>query len=95
MIRRYLQEWIKGSLESSGGFESSAREGSPATEETRNADGSLPAGRGPRERASLSLRQHEKIAAALNRGDGPAAREAMTAHILSSSEDLRSHLSES
>jgi DNA-binding FadR family transcriptional regulator len=39
-------------------------------------------------RARLSLLQHEEILAALRGSNADAARHAMTAHILSSSEDL-------
>ena len=45
-------------------------------------------------RARLSLQEHEKIVAALRRGRAEEARQAMSAHILSSSVDLRAHFEE-
>ena len=81
MTRRYLQEWIRGSLEAA----SAAEEGSVA-----EPDASAGRWDSRRDRASLSLQQHTEILARLERSDGAAAREAMAAHILSSSEGLRS-----
>ena len=69
--RHYLQEWIKGSLETS----SIEPLTSPAAE-----------------RARLSISQHQAILRALRNRDPAAARRCMQEHILSSSEDLRSHL---
>ena len=80
MTRRYLQEWIRGSLEAASAEEQSGIAGSDASG-TRNSR---------RDRASLSLQQHDEILTSLKRADGPAAREAMATHILSSSEGLRS-----
>ena len=43
-------------------------------------------------RASLSLRQHQKIFTALRQGRAEEAQRAMTDHILSSSVDLQTHI---
>ncbi|MFP6645400.1 MAG: FadR/GntR family transcriptional regulator [Candidatus Latescibacterota bacterium] len=72
MTRRYLQEWIRESLKA------------PPMTAPLPADQTNPVVG----RARLSLLQHEEILAALRGSDADAARHAMTAHILSSSEDL-------
>ena len=82
MTRRYLQEWIRGSLDAASAEED--------REEIAKPDASAGIQDSRRARASLSLQQHTEILASLKRLDGPAAREAMAAHILSSSEGLRS-----
>ena len=82
MTRRYLQEWIRGSLEAASAEEERVEIAEP--------DASAGIQDSRRARASLSLQQHTEILASLKRSDGPAAREAMAAHILSSSEGLRS-----
>ena len=41
-------------------------------------------------RARLSIAEHERIVRALKNRDGDGARQAMAAHILSSSADLKS-----
>ncbi len=47
-----------------------------------------------RRQAELSLREHEKILEALRNSDAQQARSAMTAHIVSSSADLRANIGE-
>ena len=86
MTRGYLQEWIRGSLEAASVQDGPDSAASDASAGSR--DRSRPARR--RERASLSLQQHGEILGYLKRSDGPAAREAMAAHILSSSEGFSS-----
>ena len=64
--RGYLQEWIKGSLQTPSG--------------------------GALKRARLSVIQHRAILEAVRAHEPETAREAMEAHILSSSQDLRTHI---
>jgi GntR family transcriptional repressor for pyruvate dehydrogenase complex len=46
------------------------------------------------ERARISLKEHGRIVAALRQGNAEQAREAMEAHILSSSLDLQAHMAQ-
>ncbi len=69
MIRSYLQQWIKNSLE----------EPSTHTVEAR---------------AQMSLDEHKKILHSLQKGDAQGAQQAMNEHILSSSVDLQTQITE-
>jgi GntR family transcriptional repressor for pyruvate dehydrogenase complex len=53
---------------------------------------SSPSGPKDRHRAESSIREHRAILQALRKGQAEQAREAMTAHILSSSADLHQHI---
>ncbi len=69
MIRSYLQEWIKNSLED------------PSTHTMQI-------------RARMSLDEHKKILQFLQTRDAQGARQAMSEHILSSSVDLQTRVTE-